>query len=47
MLQYLTSLIENFGLNEEFSYFHGAQISVTVTTNMPKNKKKQKQKNNI
>jgi hypothetical protein len=43
----LPSLFDNFGLNKKFSYFHRAQISVTVTTNIPRNKKKQKQNNNI
>jgi hypothetical protein len=47
MVQYLPSLFDNFGFTEKFSYFHGAQISVTVNTNMQRNNKKQKQNNNI
>jgi hypothetical protein len=47
MLQYLPSLFDNFGLNEKISFFHGANISVTINTNMPRNNKKQKEKNNI
>jgi hypothetical protein len=47
MLNYLPSLFDNFGRTEKFSYTHAAQISVTVNTYMPRNDKKQKQKNNI
>lgn len=37
----------NFGLLEKFSYFHGAKMSVTVNTHMPRYNKTQKQNNNI
>jgi hypothetical protein len=47
ILQCLPSLFNNFGLAEKLHYFHGAQISVTVNTHMPRNNKKQKQNFNI